>query len=75
MDPTGKWKLMQSYSGTSTFSWTPTVSGNYTIEVWAKNDGSTSSYEAYQDVNFRITGAPASLSVTADKSSPVCSAF
>lgn len=58
------WILAQPYGPTHTFAWTPawTDDGEYTIQVWAKSNGSTSSYEAWRSsAPFGVTPAPLSL--------------
>src|SRR3981081_3822645 len=39
---TGVWSMVQNYSASNTFTWTPTASetGQYALKVWGRNAGS-----------------------------------
>jgi hypothetical protein len=67
------WIVGQNWSSNSTFTWTPTAPGSYTIQAWAQNSGTTTDTpEAYQQVACTVT-VPPPLSVTGltpDKASP-----
>jgi hypothetical protein len=43
------WRSVQPYGPTETFTWTPatTDAGDYALQVWVRNGGSTAAYEAY----------------------------
>ncbi|HEY2433338.1 MAG TPA: hypothetical protein VGI12_11755 [Vicinamibacterales bacterium] len=43
------WKLVQGWSATNTYSWTPTVNdaGTHALQVWVKTPQSTAVYDAY----------------------------
>jgi hypothetical protein len=50
------WSVAQEWSSSNTFSWTPTVGGNYRIGVWAKSFGNPSpNPEAFAGIDFNIT--------------------
>lgn len=73
---TGNWGVVQAYSNSPTFSWTPGANevGVYAFHVRARSAGSTSPFEAYYDtLSYAITSAtPVSItSVTASPASPV----
>ena len=71
-DATAIWTIVQDYSAVSTWSWTPTAAGTYTIEVRARNAGSAASYEALRTMSFNVvTSTPvSSVTLTASKTSP-----
>jgi hypothetical protein len=43
------WSLVQSYSASNTYTWTPVVNdaGNHAVQVWAKTAQSTALYDTY----------------------------
>ena len=63
---------MQDYSSLSTWAWTPAAAGTYTIEVRARNAGSTASYEALRTMSFNVVSSTpvSSVTLTANKTSP-----
>jgi len=50
------WVAVQAYSPTATYSWTPVAGdvGSNTIAVWAKDAGSTASFEATHAVTLTV---------------------
>jgi len=52
----GTWTIVQGYSTSAAFSWTPAASdgGSYSIQVWVRSAGSTSSYEAWLPSNTLV---------------------
>jgi hypothetical protein len=48
--------MVQDYSASNTFAWTPTAFdvGAYTLEVWVRNFGSPAAYDAWSDTTFTI---------------------
>jgi Chitobiase/beta-hexosaminidase C-terminal domain/Bacterial Ig-like domain (group 2)/Glucodextranase, domain B len=53
---TGQWTLGRDYGTSETFTWTPTTAGNYRIQAWARQTGSTASYDVYSGTDlFEIT--------------------
>ena len=55
--PSGIFGIVQPFSGTDTFAWNTTglAPGPYQIGVWAKNVGSTKSYEAFAFITFQLS--------------------
>ncbi|SRR6266542_3502807 len=49
---TNSWVLMQAYSTTNTWSWTPSQPGTYAMQVWVRNNGSTNAYDAWNGSGF-----------------------
>jgi hypothetical protein len=69
---TASWKIVQDYSPSRTYTWTPTWSdeGYHALQVWVKNNGSPASYDAWLGTDaFELRRAP--LQLTADKVFPV----
>jgi hypothetical protein len=73
-DERGELTTIQEYSSQDTITWTPTVPGDYTIIVHAKDNdsaGSASFYEARNEVNYKINvGKVTSLKLEANQVSP-----
>jgi hypothetical protein len=69
---TNQWSLGQSYGPSNTFTWIPGVPGSYTIQAWARQVGSTATYEVYRGTNFlQVSDGPAlMLSLTASVALP-----
>jgi len=60
-DPnTGIWSVPQPYSVNSSWTWDTAglEAGAYTIQVWARNAGSTASYEAYKSISYTLITPP-----------------
>ncbi len=59
-DATGAWTMVRDYAASNTFAWTPAQSdaGTYTLEVWVRNAGSASAYNAWSDTTFTILSSP-----------------
>ena len=55
------WHMVQDYSTTATYSWTPSLAdtGTHAIQVWAKSTGSSARFEAWRGVSFLIPVPPA----------------
>jgi predicted secreted protein len=74
------WRVAQNWSTNATLSWRPTVPGDYTVAVWARNNGvSVDASQALAQVSYRITGAmsssaapaaPLSIDMTSNATSP-----
>jgi len=63
---TSGWSIVQPYSTSDTYTWTPAwgQEGQYSLQVWAKNAGSTTPYDAWIDSGrFTITRAPVLVTV------------
>lgn len=55
--PSGGWTVTQNYSTSDTWTWAPAETsalGTYRIEVDARNLGSSSSYDTYAIMSFRL---------------------
>jgi hypothetical protein len=50
------WKVVQDYSISNAFLWTPGQAGDYSIAVYARNEGSPAGHEAIAGVVFAIAG-------------------
>ncbi len=67
------WAVLQSYSASNTTTWTPTVSGNYGLQVWVRSSGVSDPYEAWAGTNMlSVTNAEPvrAISLTPDKPFP-----
>ena len=51
---TGAWSVVQPYGAGSTWTWNSTglAPGNYLVDVWARNAGSTATFEVYLAVPY-----------------------
>ncbi|MHB8773463.1 MAG: phage tail protein [Syntrophales bacterium] len=75
LTPAGTWVAARAYSSTPTWTWNTTgqAAGVYTIQVWARNVGSTASVEAYKSLSYTLTTSTApvsSVTITPNLSSP-----
>ncbi len=55
---TGTWSLAQNWSTNKLFTWTPAPAeaGNYQLQVWVRNAGTASGFDAYANIGpFAIT--------------------
>ncbi len=51
----GLWQQLQGWSGTSTYTWTPTEAGNYYVAIWARSAGSNiDQWQAYAERLFVV---------------------
>jgi hypothetical protein len=60
------WTMVQDYSPSNTFTWTPGVAegGTYSLQVWVRSAGSSAIFDAWRGFeNFAING-PAAVMVT-----------
>jgi hypothetical protein len=60
------WAIVKPYSTSNAYTWTPTwgEEGKYALQVWARNGGSTATYDAWVDSGmFDIQRAPLLVSV------------
>jgi hypothetical protein len=63
--------MARDYSTSASWSWTPTQAAQYAIQVWVRNAGSKTNYDASKGSGyFNITAAPTPLTVTSLKASP-----
>ena len=70
---TGIWTIVQPYSTTSTYTWTPTAAdtGSYAIALWVKNASSASAVDASAGTAvFAITAPIPSVGVNANVTFP-----
>jgi hypothetical protein len=61
------WQMVQNFSASNTYTWTPSWGdeGNYVIQVWARNAGSSATYDAWLGTNpFELQRAPIELTTT-----------
>jgi hypothetical protein len=51
---TGVWSMVQDYSSSNTFSWTPdpSESGTYALQAWVRSAGSSAQYEGWAGTGF-----------------------
>ncbi|MBI3030799.1 MAG: choice-of-anchor D domain-containing protein, partial [Candidatus Rokubacteria bacterium] len=66
------WNIVQTWSTSNTFTWTPTAAGNYTIGIWIRSATNTAdNYEISGTATFTISSGPLTLtSLTPDRTSP-----
>jgi hypothetical protein len=64
------WTVGQDWSATSTWTWTPSVPGDYSFQVWARNGGSAAPYDAWRGAGPVSVAAPAPLAIASLSSSP-----
>jgi virginiamycin B lyase len=77
-DSAGAWHVVQDYGVGATYTWnsgsTPvntTSAGTFLLGVWARQPGSTNSYDAFAFITFSLTsGATCTVNIAADKASP-----
>ena len=69
---TGTWNNVRPYSTTATYTWTPSASGTYALQVWARRQGSSAAYEIYKGTSYlEISNSPAEVvSLTPNVSLP-----
>ncbi len=75
-DFTGNWTLVQDYSATQTFTWTPAKPGRYSVQVRAKDQNSSLPYASQLasglfDVN---SAKPEALTLTSSTPFPIVTA-
>src|SRR5207249_1862367 len=67
------WTMVQDWTSSATFAWTPGTLNSYMVEVWSRSAGNNANtYEAYKDLAYTISSSnPLTFSATtADKASP-----
>ena len=72
LQPGGGWSIVQPYSPQTDFTWTPSATGTYALQVWARQVGSTSNYDVYAASGyFNVSKGPVVMtSLTADTKLP-----
>jgi hypothetical protein len=59
-----QWTLAQDWSATNTWSFRPAAAGTYNVQVWVRNAGSGSQYDAWAASDPLTVALPTSLVVT-----------
>ncbi len=68
---TATWSVARAYSTSNTWAWTPAQTGQYAVQVWVRNNGSTNAYDAWTGSGFfNITAAGAPPTITSLAASP-----
>src|SRR5262249_47879177 len=69
-NPQGVWAIASAYQPSGRWTWNTAaaVAGTYSIQVWARNRGSTAQYEAWSGLDFVITGPPPVAAVSFTRS-------
>jgi N-acetylmuramoyl-L-alanine amidase len=68
----GSWSMVQDYSTSNTYTWTPTTTGSGNLQVWVRKQGSTASYESWAGATFQIANnTPMITSFTSDQGAAV----
>ena len=62
------WTVGRDWASSNTWTWTPTTGGTYTIQVWARNAGSSAQYDAWTWATATISVPP--LAITGVLQSP-----
>lgn len=68
------WSVLQEYSSANTVTWTPTLTGNYGVQVWVRSVGVTDLYEDWRGTDMMLVTntLPVNvISLTSDKPMPV----
>ena len=67
----GSWLVAQDWSSANTYTWYPTA-GTHAVQVWVRNAGSSTAFDAYTGTGYFTVTAPAAklLSFTADRTFP-----
>ena len=64
------WSVAVDWSPSPIMTWTPTVPGTYSIQVWVRNAGSIDDYNAWKSAGPVTVSAATALSVTTLMTSP-----
>jgi Metallo-peptidase family M12 len=64
------WTLGRDWSPANTWTWVPSSPGNYSFQVWARNAGSSSPFDAWIQAGPAAVSAPSALAVTSLTTSP-----
>jgi hypothetical protein len=55
----GTWTLLQDWTASNAYTWTPSAPGSYTLHVWVRSTGTSGNPpEAYGSLPFTVTPAP-----------------
>jgi hypothetical protein len=66
-----KWATIRTYNAAPTCTWTPTYAAAYTLEVWARELGSTKNNDASRTMSYTIVPALSALKLAATPAAPV----
>ena len=58
------WRVVQDYSSDPTLRWTPSAAGSYAVQVWVRDAGSQSSWDAFAASGKFSVGPPPAVVVT-----------
>jgi hypothetical protein len=67
------WTILQDYGASNQVTWTPTIAGNYAMQVWVRSSGSLDPWEAARDSGLLTVSTTAPVAVpglTTDKPLP-----
>jgi hypothetical protein len=64
------WSVGREWSASNSWTWTPTITGTYQVQVWARNAGSSVDFDAWRDSGPVGVAAPPPLGVTAVSANP-----
>ena len=69
---TGVWSDIRAYGTSNQATWTPTATGSFNVQVWARRVGSTASYQVWAGTNtLTISRSPLTVtSLTSDVAFP-----
>jgi hypothetical protein len=65
------WSIGRDWNSSNTWTWVPPSPGTYSFQVWARNAGSSSNYDAWRSAGPASAGSPVPLSVTSFTTSPL----
>ena len=56
----GSWQIVQPYSASSTYAWTPGPAdvGTHSLQVWVRNAGSAAAFDAWRGLSFTVDSPP-----------------
>lgn len=67
----GQTQILQDFSSSNEYTWTPVAGGDYNLILYTKVQGSTNEYDAIEEIQYKITVDPVKAEkVRADKASP-----
>jgi len=64
------WTVVQNYSATNTWTWTPTAAGFYGIQVDIRNVGNTSQRQNQANLSYTIRWPAPTVTLAANRTSP-----
>ncbi len=69
-----EWRLGQDWSPSATWVWTPSTSGTYSFQVWARSAGSSARLDTFRSFGPFVVSQPAALTartLAADRAGPM----